>query len=138
MNRYGNPVFDCNGARLRAQSRRLATVVTISGEVDMVNVDRVTEHARRYVLAATSVVLDLSGVLHMDDHGLALLRAFDEDCAETGQDWVLIASDAVIDVLAGTPDAYPIAGSVPEALTYFADETQRRRTLLLPLLSKSA
>lgn len=84
------------------------------------------------------MVLDLSGVLHMDDHGLALLRAFDEDCAEAGQDWVLIPSDAVVDVLAGTSEAYPIAGSVPEALNHFADETLRRRTLLLPLLNKSA
>jgi anti-anti-sigma regulatory factor len=138
MNRYGNPVFDCSGARLRAQSRRLATIVSVSGEVNDGNIDRITEHARRYVLAATSVVLDLSGVTTFDDHDLDLLRAFDADCAESGQDWVLIPSSAVSAVLAHSAEAYPIAGSVPEALSYFADETMRRRSAVLPLLTKSA
>jgi anti-anti-sigma regulatory factor len=138
MNRYGNPVFDCNGARLRAQSRRLATIVNVSGEVNDGNIDLITEHARRYVLAATSVVLDLSGVTTFDDHDLDLLRAFDSDCAESGQDWVLIPSQAVMAVLAHSHEAYPIAGSVAEALSYFADETMRRRSAVLPLLTKSA
>ena len=138
MNRYGNPVFDCSGARLRAQSRRLATIVSVSGEVHDGNIARITEHARRYVLAATSVVLDLSGVTTFDDHDLDLLRAFDSDCAESGQDWVLVPSRAVAAVLAHAEEAYPGADSVPEALSHFADETLRRRTLLLPLLTKSA
>lgn len=138
MSRYTNPVFDCSGARMRAQSRRLATIVTISGDINTVNVDRVTEHARHYVLAANSVVLDLSGVTMADECVAELLDALDVDCATAGVDWVLIAGTAVLDALHGTDGDYPIAASVPEALGYFADETLRRRTLLLPLLTKSA
>ncbi len=138
MNRYGNALFDCSGARLRAQSRRLATIVTISGDINPVNIDRVTEHARRYVLAASSVVLDLSGVTSFDGHGIDLLSALDLDCAAAGVDWVLVPSGAVMDVVVGSHDAYPIAASVSDALSYFADETLRRRTFLLPLLTKSA
>ncbi|WP_082950026.1 STAS domain-containing protein [Mycobacterium sp. ACS4331] len=138
MNRHSNPVFDCSGARLRAQSRQLATVVSVSGQVHDDNIDRITEHARRYVLAATSVVLDLSGVTSFDDHDLCLLQAFDSDCAAAGQDWVLVPSETVLQVLGHSDEAYPIAETVSEALSYFADETLRRRTLLLPLLTRSA
>ena len=137
-NRYGNPVFDCSGARLRAQSRRLATVVTISGEIDAVNIDRVTQHARRFVLAATSVVLDLSGVRGVAERGLELLRAIDQDCGDAGVDWALVPSSAVLRLLSVSDDRYPIAASVRGALNYFADETLQRRSTLLPLLIKSA
>ena len=35
--------FDCGRARIRSHFRHLATVVTIDGEIDAVNVDRVIE-----------------------------------------------------------------------------------------------
>jgi anti-anti-sigma factor len=136
--RYGNPVCDCCGARLRAQSRRLATVVTVSGEIRGDNVALLTEHARRILLASTSVVLDLSGVTVMDPQGVALLNAIDQDCSDIGRDWVLVPSSAVLEVLETSEYVYPDALSVPDALTHFEDETLRRRSLLLPLLTKSA
>lgn len=137
MTLYRNPVFDCDGARLRVQSRQLATIIFVSGEISKVNIDRVVEHAHRYMLADEPVVLDLSGVTQMDTSGLALLYAVDHDCGAGGHDWFVIPSTSVMDVLRGTDDSYPIAGSVPEALNCIADETSRRRTVLLPLLTKS-
>jgi anti-anti-sigma factor len=136
--RYGNPMFDCSGARLRAQSRRLATVVTVSGEISAANIDRITDYASHFVPAATTIVLDLSGVTGMDEHGMALLRTLDRDCNEAGIDWVLVPSRSVSDVLCSDDVLYPLAVSVADALTYFADETLLRRSLLLPLLTKSA
>jgi len=69
---------------------------------------------------------------------MALIRAFDKTCGDAGVDWALVPSRAVADVLSTDDVLYPIAESVPDALTYFADETLQRRSLLLPLLTKSA
>jgi anti-anti-sigma regulatory factor len=135
---YGSPVFDCSGARLRAQSRRLATIVALSGDLTADNFDLMTEHASPFVQSAASVVLDLSGVTTMCPQAMALIRAFDKTCGDAGVDWALVPSRAVADVLSTDDVLYPIAESVPDALTYFADETLQRRSLLLPLLTKSA
>ena len=40
---YGNPPFDCDGAQIRACSRQLATVVTVTGDLDDANLDRVSQ-----------------------------------------------------------------------------------------------
>jgi ABC-type transporter Mla MlaB component len=136
--RVSSSVFDCAGARLRAQSRRLATVVALSGEIRADNVGRVTQQARRFVLASTSVVLDLSGVTAVAPQAVALVNAIDRDCADAGVDWVLIPGNAVLAMLQTRADCYPVVASVPDALNYFADESLRRRNFLLPLLTKSA
>ena len=47
---YGNPTFDCDGAQIRACCRQLATVVTVTGDLNDTNIDHVTEHAKRFVL----------------------------------------------------------------------------------------
>ena len=60
--RYGNPAADCDGAQIRAQCRHLAIVVTISGEINDSNIDRVRQSVRRFILAEKPLVLDLSGV----------------------------------------------------------------------------
>ena len=59
-------------------------------------------------------------------------------CRSRLRGFLLVPSRAVADVLSTDDVLYPIAESVPDALTYFADETLQRRTLLLPLLTKSA
>ena len=40
--RYGNPSVECNGAELHKQCRQLATVLTITGSIDEVNVRRLS------------------------------------------------------------------------------------------------
>ena len=47
--RYGNPVFDCDGAWIRALSRQLANVVTVGGSISSDNLDRVSALVRRFV-----------------------------------------------------------------------------------------
>ena len=37
---YANTPFDCDGAQIRACSRQLATVVTVTGELDDVSAHR--------------------------------------------------------------------------------------------------
>lgn len=135
--RHGNGSVDCGGAQLRAHCRHLATVLTIRGEIDAVNVDRVSEHIRRFIVGKHPVVLDMSAVSQFGTAGISLLYSLDEDCRAAGVEWTLVASPAVIELL-GDVTVFPIARSVHEALRNLADAIVRRRQLVLPLIKKSA
>jgi anti-anti-sigma factor len=142
--RPGNDTFDCGGASIRAHCRHLATVVTIRGEIDAVNLDRVSEYIRRFILGTNAVVLDMSHVRGFTAAGLSLLPMLDEDCRAAGVEWTLVAGPAVIELLADADDEgeaeamFPTAGSVHEALRNLADAIVRRRQLVLPLIRKKA
>ena len=137
--RYGNPACDCDGAMIRAQCRHLALVVTISGEINEANVERVSQYITHFILAEKPLVLDLNGVDSFAAQSISLLYAVDQDCRTAGVEWCLIAGQPVVRVLRtfDDPDNLPIAGSVHEALHHFADAIDARRQLL-PLLSKTA
>ena len=131
--------FDFGGARVRAHCRHLATVVTILGEIDGLNVDRVGEYIRRFILGQTHLVLDMSDVSHFAPAGISLLHMLDEDCRAAEAEWTLVASPAVIELLGdGTERMFPITDSVHAALRNLADAIARRRQLVLPLIRKTA
>lgn len=132
--------FDCGGARIGAQCRHLATVVTVSGAIDTTNVDPVTECCKRFILPDKALVLDLAAVDCLATQAIRFLYRIDDDCRAAGLEWALITSQAVTRVLLVTDDParFPIVGSVHEALRYFADAASARRRQLLPLLTKTA
>jgi anti-anti-sigma factor len=134
---YGNPAFDCDGTQIRAHCRQLATVVTITGDIDGTNVDRVGQYVRRFILAEKPIILDLSGVNSFSSESISLLYTVDDRSRAAGVQWSLVASRLVGAALRHDLDEFPVAGSVPEALNQFADEMLKRRRLL-PLLTKSA
>ncbi len=136
---YGNPPFDCDGAQIRACSRQLATVVTVTGDLDDANLDRVSQHARRFILREKAVVLDLSGVSSATPHIVSLLCDVDDACTANGVDWSLIASQPVTRAVRIFDDRVelPTVATVADALNQFADAMLERRRLL-PLLTKSA
>jgi anti-anti-sigma regulatory factor len=135
---YGNPIFDCDGAQIRALCRQLAIVVRVDGDIDSANVDRVSEYTTRFILPEKPFILDLSGAKVFSAESISLLFAVDEKCCATGVEWSLIVSRPVDRALraSGSVDL-PTAGSVPEALTHYA-EIIRARSRLLPLLTKTA
>ncbi|MGO9153279.1 STAS domain-containing protein [Mycobacterium sp.] len=131
--------FDYGGARVRAHCRHLATVVTVRGEIDGLNVDRIGEYIRRFILEQTNLVLDMSDVTHFAPAGISLLHGLDEDCRAAGVEWTLVASPVVSELLDnGTVPMFPIAGSVHAALRNLADAIVSRRQLVLPLIRKTA
>lgn len=134
---YGNPTFDCGGADVRAHCRQLATVVTIKGAVDATNVDRVTRHVRRFILAEKPFILDVSGVTSFGREAISLLFTVDDACAAAGVDWSMVASRPVELALRDSGIEFTASGSVPEALNHFAEAMVARRQLL-PLLTKTA
>jgi anti-anti-sigma regulatory factor len=138
--RHAHLPFDCNGAAVRAQCRHLATVVTISGAIDVTNVDQVSEYAKRFVLPDKPFILDLSGLNCFAAQAVQLLHRLDDVCSAAGLEWSVIPSQAVNTTLLVTHEdsTFPVFGSVHEALQYFADANTARRRLLLPLLTKTA
>jgi anti-anti-sigma regulatory factor len=136
---YGNPALDCSGAQMRALCRQLATVVTVSGEVNESNLDVITAYARRFVLTEKPFVLDLTGVSSFSPDCISLLFTVDEDCDHAGVDWSVVCSQHVHRTLRlfGEGETFPTVGSVAEALHDVADRIGERRRLL-PLLTKTA
>jgi anti-anti-sigma regulatory factor len=137
--RYGNPTVDCNGAQIHKQCRQLATVLTVTGVIDELNVDVITAQAKSCVIPEKPFILDLSGVTSFAGHGIALFDAVDEVCTALGEEWSVIASQPVSRALrlCGVDGAVPTANSVPDALHHFSDVACERRQLL-PILIKSA
>ncbi len=136
---YGNQAVDCDGAQLRALCRQLATVVTVTGDVNDTNLDHVSAYARRFVLTEKPFVLDLTGVNSFAPECISLLYAIDENCRHAGVEWLIAASQPVHRTLRlfGEGDTFPTVGSVAEALHEIADSIGERRRLL-PLLTKTA
>jgi anti-anti-sigma regulatory factor len=136
---YGNPAFDCNGAQIRACSRQLATVLTVTGDLHDANIDEVSRYTKRFVLREKPVVLDLNGVSSATPHIISLLCDIDDACSAAGVEWSLIASQPVSRAVRTFDDRIelPTMPSVADALNHFADVTLERRRLL-PLLTKSA
>jgi anti-anti-sigma regulatory factor len=136
---YGNPAIECDGAQVRACSRQLATVVTVTGDLDDANLDKVSQYTKRYVLREKPVVLDLSGVGSATPHIISLLSELDDACCAAGVEWSLIASQPVSRAVRSFDDRVelPTVESVADALHNFADAMMERRRLL-PLLTKSA
>jgi anti-anti-sigma regulatory factor len=136
---YGNPAFDCGGAQVRACSRQLATVVTVTGDLTDANLDSVSQYAKRFVLREKPVVLDLSAVNSATPHIISLLSDLDDACSAAGVEWSLIASQPVRGAVRSFDDRIemPTEETVADALHHFADAMMERRRLL-PLLTKSA
>ena len=116
--RYGNPAVDYDGAHIRPHFRHGATVVSVSGRIDASNVDRVSDHARRFVMADKPFVLDLSGVTSFAPQAFRLLSAVDDKCLTVGVEWAMVAGDAVTRQLRARSDEalFPVVGSVAEAV----------------------
>lgn len=138
--RHGSPVLECAGAQLRAQCRHLATVVTISGAIDLKNIDQVSDYTRRFILADKPFILDVRGVDYFASVGVALLQCIEQDCRAAGMEWALVPSPVVERVLRIVDEeaSFPVVASVHEALHNFADTISDRRSLLLSLLKKTA
>jgi anti-anti-sigma factor len=137
--RPGNGAVDCGGAYVRAHCRHLATVVSIRGDIDAVNVDRVSEYIRRFIHGGNPIVLDLSGVDLFAMAGISLLHLVDEECRAAGVEWTLVASPAVIELLGdGCEDMFPFTRAVHEALSDLAEAIVSRRQLVLPLIKRTA
>jgi anti-anti-sigma factor len=114
---------DRDRVHMQAHLRHLATILTIRGDIDASNTDRVSAYAARLVPVGNALLLDLSGVDFLAAQSISVLAAVGDACDHAGLPWALIASHAVDRVLriSEHDDILPVADSVPDGMQYFAD-----------------
>jgi anti-anti-sigma factor len=134
--RYGDVTADCDGVEIQVHLRHLATVVTISGDVDATNIVRVTGAVTRLVEVGNALLVDLSGVGFFAAHSLSALLAIDAACQHAELPWALVTSHAVNRALrlSECSEIVPTVSSVPAAMQYFARLTRMRGQV--PLTTK--
>ena len=106
--------------RVRIYAHRCpqATVLTISGDVDAANGQRIQEVATRFVSGPEALILDLSGVIFFGARGISVLIAIRDTRRTTDAPWAIIPNRIVSRVLQLTACAaeLPSADSVQDAL----------------------
>ncbi len=85
--RYGNLTIDRDGVDMRAQSRHLATVLTISGDIDTRNTARISSYARALVPLGTALLIDLSSVGFFAAQSISVLNAVEDACRHADLPW---------------------------------------------------
>jgi anti-anti-sigma factor len=109
-----------------ARDDRLITVVSICGEIDVSNVEQVTDHAVCSALAGDALLLDMTDVTFFGAHGLSMLVTIEDVSCLSGLPWALVTSPAVERVLylSGQAGALPVMSSVCAARRYIANSTR--------------
>jgi anti-anti-sigma factor len=131
---------DRGGIDMRAQLRHLATILTISGDLDARNIDRVSSYATRLVPVGNALLLDLSGVAFFAAQSISVLVTVGDACDNAESPWALVTSHAVDRVLriSEHDDILPVASSVPDGMQYFADLARVRQQVPSPARLPSA
>jgi anti-anti-sigma factor len=128
---------DSDSVHMRAHLRHLATVLTISGDIDARNTDRVNAYAARLVPVGNAFLLDLSGVGFLAAQSISVLVTVGDACDDAGLPWALVTSHAVDRVLriSEHDDILPVASSVADGMQYFADLARVRQEVPLSRLA---
>lgn len=100
-----------------------ARVLTISGDVDAANGERVQDFVTRYVLSGEALILDLSGIVFFGARGISVLTAVRDATRTADAPWALVPSRVVSRVLGLTAcdTELPSADSVRDALRLITD-----------------
>jgi anti-anti-sigma factor len=97
-------------------------VITVGGEVDACNAERVSDYVVGFVHVDHPLVLDLGGVEFLGVAGFRAIIRFAAECRRAEREWALVTSDAVNLLLGLTESHYlpPAVGSVDELLQQLA------------------
>lgn len=130
---HGTSVIDCGSALLTAQIYSWLTVVTISGEIDATNADRLTHHVVALVPEDGAVIVDMVDTDFIGVEGLRALFAMNMECMRVDTHWAVIGSHTVHRLLrVGDRDGLvPAVRSATEALQRVRRSPRNRRALQL-------
>jgi anti-anti-sigma factor len=125
--------IECGGADIRAQLRHLATVLTISGDIDARNIDDISAYVARLVPVGNALLLDLSEVRFSAAQSISVLVAVGDACGNAALPWALVPSHAVDRVLriSEHDDILPVVSSVSDGMRYFAELARVRQQVPL-------
>jgi anti-anti-sigma factor len=123
---------DCHGARLRAHARSVATVVAVTGEIDICNGELVSQNLRRFVAVGGPLVVDFAGVTFLGAQGLRDLFALESQFSEARVQWALVAGRPLRRLLQVSDPHHTIlvVDSEDQALQQLAADREDRRRLL--------
>lgn len=131
----------CRNAWVSAQSRSVATVITVGGCLDETELESMARHVCRFTRLGSPLVLDVTHVAGNEsgESGAlgALVAAFHAACSDSGIEWVLVRA-ATTGWRPQPRDSVVCAGSVTEAMAYVARTIRDRRHLPLALLTGSS
>jgi anti-anti-sigma factor len=129
----GTTFFGCRGARLRAKTDTVLTVISISGEIDAANADELSHRVGELASERAALIVDLAGVDFIALDGLHALFALNMQCARAGTTWAVIAGHAVKRLLrvADHDKLVPAVGSATEALLLVRRSSRAHRSLQL-------
>jgi anti-anti-sigma factor len=129
----GATIIDCRGARIWAHTDIGLTLIAISGEIDALNVEDVSRHARGLVPEGGALIVDLTDIDFIAVDGFRALFALNSRCVRTHTTWTLIATDAANRLLrVGDLDKLlPVVGSATEALLLVRRSARGHRSLQL-------
>jgi anti-anti-sigma factor len=123
---FGRCNIDCNGAQMRAHRRDQVTVVTVTGDIDAMNLDRFYDYTSRFLGEAQGLILDLSGIEFLCARGISVLITLDNLRRMARTHWAIVGGLFIRRLLhIGDPtDALPTATSELEALNTIAAQRQ--------------
>jgi anti-anti-sigma factor len=111
-------IIDAQIAWWKLQTRKQATVLTVSGELDASNAGRFDRSVRELPRGGEPFVIDLSDVTFIGVPCFQTLLRLDAACRATGTRWALVINPPIhrIFAIAEYRDILPVTSSVPEAL----------------------
>ncbi len=118
----GSATVDCNGAQMRVHRRDQVTVVRVTGDIDVTNLDRFRDYTSRFIGEAPGLILDLSEVEFLSARGISVLLTLNEQCHAMGTEWAIVGGPFIRRLLhVGDPTAaLPTAPSERAALNAIA------------------
>lgn len=126
--------IDCAGAQVHVQTRRSATVLTVTGEIDVCNADLLRDGIRRYARLKAPLVLDLSQLDFLSVAGFRALLTLNEEHERAGLNWSVVSGARLRRIgLVFPKHGLPLVDSVSEAQHILDDLVRaRRRWLAVP------
>ncbi|GAS91726.1 STAS domain-containing protein [Mycolicibacterium brisbanense] len=87
--------INCRGATVEARHENDCIILTATGEVDAANADVFVTSLTRFAAGPRAVIVDLRPMSFIGTLGLRGLQCFDDKCARSGTNWVLLAQPTI-------------------------------------------
>jgi anti-anti-sigma factor len=124
-------LVDCAGAALHVHTRSVATVISVEGEIDASNAERVQQAIRRYARLKAPLIVDLSALDFIGLAGLQALTTLDREHERAGLHWHVVDGPRLCRLTRVITDhGLPLIDSVAEALRIIGDQIATRRQCL--------
>lgn len=126
-----------HGVCINVQTRRGATVVSATGELDASNIHHLSDYARSCLSYRRPLILDLGLLDFFGAQGIRTLFEIADECVRSRTEWAVVPGRQVSRLLqiCDAETHLPVMSSIDQALEHFS--AQKRARGLLQLVTKS-